>query len=1180
MNMKMTCNLFAANVLFVAVVLSSHGLCGEVYKKSSLIVPQGISYRFTPISFTRDVKVVDGRFETKSIKAKDTSGTAKLDSEDHSASDSATTKDTTIEKNSGVKANAGASAKAGVSLWTGIRASAEVHGGVDVHGGIERNSKQTDYSARSSANKTDMFSTHANSFRVADSVEDSMRGKYGDWYLTFAMYIKNLDVSDVCYVHPTNGIPLSAVVEGLSQPIVVPCERQHTIRIGIEEVVCRFTAPVHDQKLLRELMALEEARSMDKLSIQIDGANFPITSQSTGKNILQEMKLVEMKNPTTEIRLGFGEAKVLSPWRVKQRFGRSSGRRGQLVTLRDALDALNDKIAEDDSMPEQVFECNVESNLCAVSENRLGSFNVQRKVVPCIKFDNDLANSKVRILDGETMATPIKKYRTIELFELPVEEVLVKYHENPQKYNDLYHEFVHILKKGDSNIPEIRLELGALLLASDEKDERLEGCKMLYSYWEKSNDIRAIKRLFDEYLIHSKEFPYRDKVADWIREFAKDEQWVANASNSSLLDNLIKNDQVDAVIKLSKVPSFACSSSGITALMRVAASGNVPMAKALLKEIDFDVNEEDKYGWTALLNAAWNDKVEMCKFLVGIGADPNKTLTLGTGDRYRRTAVEMIAARRNAMNTLKYLVEQAGGELRHAHFCAAEGGAFEAMQYLMEKAPIGVNEVWEGMPLLSYAAMGGNLQLCRYLVEKGAFVEYGEEEVARTWNFPICVAAAWRHLEVMNFLLEQGAKFRFAAASESLLNNCENWLEEKITAHKIDAGNVLLAAISQNKVDAVKKIIRFVDNINTGIGNNKWLPLAWAAQCNSVDAARELIKAGAKVSFSLEGEYTPLQQACRAGSLDMVKFLYAECGAVIDDAVFLALKNKQKAVVDWFLKYEREDGSRPFEINTYYHGRRGSLLMAAAEMSDPEMCEFLFGNGADIDFKPEGKCSVLEYVMRIDNLPILRYLVDQRGCVVGDEILEAARYGSMKCLKYLIEEKRMSVNTYTKEGGSLLMLAVCADKTDAFEYLLDNGANINFRPEGKCSVLEYVMRTDNLPILRYLVDRRECVVKDEILEAARCGSMNCLKYLIEERRMSPNYCSKNKRGFLLGEAAGKGKTDVCYYLLSKGANVNFSPVYEERFMFDGHYKTALQMARDNGHTTTAEYLVKWGASNE
>ncbi|MBO7685741.1 MAG: hypothetical protein J6V72_05125, partial [Kiritimatiellae bacterium] len=65
----------------------------------------------------------------------------------------------------------------------------------------------------------------------------------------------------------------------------------------------------------------------------------------------------EARHPTTEIAVGFGDVSHISPWRLKRRFPRTGGhpRSGQLVTLRDALLAVNEVVAKDEEMPEHTF---------------------------------------------------------------------------------------------------------------------------------------------------------------------------------------------------------------------------------------------------------------------------------------------------------------------------------------------------------------------------------------------------------------------------------------------------------------------------------------------------------------------------------------------------------------------------------------------------------------------------------------------------------------------------------------------------------------------------------------------------------------------------------------------------------------------------------------------------------
>ena len=81
-------------------------------------------------------------------------------------------------------------------------------------------------------------------------------------------------------------------------------------------------------------------------------------------------KGMEARNPTTEIAVGFGDVSHISPWQIKRRFPRTgdSSRSGQLVTLRDALLAVNELVAKDEEMPEHTFAFDGEGKLTSVCD--------------------------------------------------------------------------------------------------------------------------------------------------------------------------------------------------------------------------------------------------------------------------------------------------------------------------------------------------------------------------------------------------------------------------------------------------------------------------------------------------------------------------------------------------------------------------------------------------------------------------------------------------------------------------------------------------------------------------------------------------------------------------------------------------------------------------------------------
>ena len=114
------------------------------------------------------------------------------------------------------------------------------------------------------------------------------------------------------------------------------------------------------------------------------------------------------KNPTTEIAVGFGDVAHLSPWRIKRRFPRSvSERGGQLVTLRDAMLAINETVAKDEEMPAHTFAISKEGALTAICD------------IPLVRKMPDGAVEEIRIvIDGSA-----PKAITVAMLDEPVRDL-------------------------------------------------------------------------------------------------------------------------------------------------------------------------------------------------------------------------------------------------------------------------------------------------------------------------------------------------------------------------------------------------------------------------------------------------------------------------------------------------------------------------------------------------------------------------------------------------------------------------------------------------------------------------------------------------------------------------------------------------------------------------------------
>ena len=232
----------------------------------------------------------------------------------------------------------------------------------------------------------------------------------GGYRLVFSVTLRNHVAGETFRIEG----PARVHVEGVSVPLVVTCTDQ-TLKLGVEDVVCHFSHPVKDQSLLSELKQIDARKAWHRLSVVLRGNEFPIVSEKTGKNVLLEMSVAEQKRPTTEIVVGFGDVKRLSPWRVRQRYGRSSGKSG-LVTVRDALAAINELVAQDEEMPEHTFAFASDGALASVCDEpcraaaKAGAAAIDVRAVAA-------DGTEFHVAAGDLLSRPVRDFKKVEFFK-------------------------------------------------------------------------------------------------------------------------------------------------------------------------------------------------------------------------------------------------------------------------------------------------------------------------------------------------------------------------------------------------------------------------------------------------------------------------------------------------------------------------------------------------------------------------------------------------------------------------------------------------------------------------------------------------------------------------------------------------------------------------------------------
>ena len=127
-------------------------------------------------------------------------------------------------------------------------------------------------------------------------------------------------------------------------------------------------------------------------------------------------KGAEQRNPTTEISVGFGDVSHISPWQVKRRFPRTGGgeRSGKLVTLRDALLALNGFIAKDEEMPEHAFQFAADGSVDSVCDIHFAKPRADGSSPVVVLTDVAGGHKTVTAVAADLLDRPVRDFAKIE----------------------------------------------------------------------------------------------------------------------------------------------------------------------------------------------------------------------------------------------------------------------------------------------------------------------------------------------------------------------------------------------------------------------------------------------------------------------------------------------------------------------------------------------------------------------------------------------------------------------------------------------------------------------------------------------------------------------------------------------------------------------------------------------
>ncbi|KAJ5280836.1 Mg2+ transporter protein CorA-like/Zinc transport protein ZntB [Penicillium angulare] len=200
-------------------------------------------------------------------------------------------------------------------------------------------------------------------------------------------------------------------------------------------------------------------------------------------------------------------------------------------------------------------------------------------------------------------------------------------------------------------------------------------------------------------------------------------------------------------------------------------------------------------------------------------------------------------------------------------------------------------------------------------------------------------------------------------------------------------------------------------------------------------------------------------------------------------------------------------------------------LMLASLQGAFEACQFLLGNGADIDKRDPKGFTVLHF---------------------------ATTGGYLDVAKLLLETKGGLLDLQTENIETALLLAAECGKSDVFHYLLGRKADVTVRASGQNTALHLAVKGGALDIVESLLNNN--LLENELLTKGLQEKGTSVLELPNARGSTP---------ILI--AADGGNSDVFQYLLGKGADITVIVSY-------GH--TILHLAAGGGNLDIVQTLLR------
>ncbi|XP_065846510.1 uncharacterized protein [Oscarella lobularis] len=662
----------------------------------------------------------------------------------------------------------------------------------------------------------------------------------------------------------------------------------------------------------------------------------------------------------------------------------------------------------------------------------------------------------------------------------------------------------------------------------------------------------------------------------------------------------------------------------VTALHFGCESGNVEICSILLDNEAVleaaDENEKTPLHWAC----EWN-KLDAVKLLFNRGAN------IEAKDDWKKTPF-LVSCRSGNVEIMNYLVEKGcdmKAENKAALHLACSGGKTEAMDWLLSKGFDYCDIGKWGWTTLHCACEGGHLEISKMLV-----TEHGLDLEHRTENgmTPFLSAVISGNVELVKWLQEKDCKMSVRNQwGNSALHLALEYSKEEVFFYLIenffDECNVNVGLGSTAIETSPKRNIFGLESMNND-GETLFLV---ACKTGLQKIVEFLYEKGCNWRAKDNNGKSGLHLSCENGHTSTAEYLMKECGLdpeetddMNETSLMKACRGGDVTTAKALLKARKCDLlTKNKDCVTALH--------FGCKSGNVEICSILLDSEALLEAADKNEKTPLHWACKWNKLDAVKLLTNRnRGANIEAKddwkttpFLVSCECGNVEIMNYLVE-KGCDTKAENKAGAGALHLACSGGKTEAMDWLLSKGFNYCDIGKWGWTTLHMACEGGHLEISKMLVTERGLDLEQRaengmtpFLSAVRSGNVELVKWLQEKGcKMSV----RNQWGnSALHLALNKSKEEVFFYLIENffdECNVNVglgstaietSPkrnILESmnndgetlflvacktglqkivEFLYkkgcnwrakDNNGKSGLHLSCENGHTSTAEYLMK------